>query len=268
MKRNAITRIILYSILALTLTGILISGLGMNGLNFIFTFGSGGTVVEGEVTFNASQIKNLEINWAAGSVEIRAADTDHITISEVRSENSKHKMVYNLSGDTLQLDYASGKISIGFGNRNLPNKDLVITVPKDWVCKELEIDGAALSIDIQDVTVGKFELDGASCDVNVVGTVEQVDIDGASTDISISSFHPISSVQIDGASCKLELILPKECGFLVQMDGLSCRFHSDLDYSKSGGTYAYGNRQCVVDIDGISCDVTIQENPVWPITGE
>lgn len=267
MRRNAITRIILNSILALTLTGILISGLTMGGLNFIFTLGSNGTVVEGEVTFEASRIKNLEIDWVAGSVQIRAADTDRITVSESRPKDNKYKLTYKLSGNTLELDYAGGAVSIGFGNWSMPSKDLIITVPKDWVCGALEIDGASLDIELQDLNVGKIDLDGASCTLDFVGKVDSVDIDGASADITLNCANRISAINVDGASCDLKVILPKECGFLVEMDGLSCSFYSSLDYSQGNGSYSLGDRHCKVNVDGVSCDVTIQENPIGPITG-
>lgn len=265
MKRNAIARIIIYSILALILTAVLIVGMGIDGFGFHMNIGGDGTTVEDELTLEAAQIKDIDIDWAAGSVKILVADTDRITVTEVCSKDCKYKMTYKISGSSLELDYGETKISIGFGNGSIPSKDLFITVPRDWVCGTLDIDGAALEIDIQDLTLTKFELDGASCDVNFVGAVDQVDIDGASTNIRISSFHPVSNINIDGASCDLELTLPKGCGFLVQMDGLSCSFHSELAYTKANGAYSYGNGQCKVEIDGLSCDVTIQENAVWPI---
>lgn len=266
MKRNAIVRIILYSFLALTLTCVMIGGILAEGFTFGINISTGGTTVDDELTLDASQIKNMEIDWAAGSVEIRTADTDHITIQEIRPENAKYKMTYKISGSTVELHYGSTKISIGFGNGNIPSKDLIITVPKNWVCGELEIDGAALDIEIQDLAVDKIDLDGAACSVDFNGSVDRIDIDGASADITLNCTNRISAINVDGASCDLDVILPKDCGFLVEMDGLSCSFYSDLDYSRSSGSYSFGDQHCRVNVDGISCDVSIQENLVWPIT--
>lgn len=264
MKTNAMVRIILYTLATVLLIFFLGAGLSQREITVGFGY-SGGTVVEEQVQVEPTQIKNIAIDWAAGSVEILTADTDQITISEARPENSKYKMTYKISGDTLKLAYATGTIGIGFGNWDFPSKDLLIVVPRDWVCEELEIDGAALEINVQDLTIDQFELDGASCDVNLVANVNEVEIGGASTKIHVSSSKPISSIQIDGASCDLELTLPKDCGFLVEMDGLSCNFYSELDYTNGNGTYTYGDKYCKVYVNGISCHVTIQENPVWPI---
>ena len=266
MKRNAIVRIILYSFLALTLTCVMIGGILAEGFSFGIDFDIGGSTVEDELSLEASQIKSIEIDWAAGAVEIRTADTDRITVQEVRSDKANTKMTYKLSGNTLQLNYGNAKISIGFGNGNIANKDLIITVPKDWVCEELEIDGASLDIDLQDLNVEKIDLDGAACTMKFTGCVDRVDIDGASADITLNCVNRISVINVDGASCDLDVILPMDCGFLVEMDGLSCSFYSDLDYSRSNGSYSFGDQHCRVNVDGISCDVSIQENLVWPIT--
>lgn len=259
MKSNAIARIIIYAIVAIVLISILCGFLIMD--TFVINIGSdNGTVVEGETSIDASEIKNIEIDWAAGSVEIIVTDADHITISEVMPEDSKYKMTYKISSNTLKLEYATGVFSIGFGDWSIPKKDLIITVPKDWICEELEIDGASLAINIQNLTIEKFDLDGASCDVFFAGSLDRIDIDGASTSLTLSCTNQISAINIDGASCDLDLTLPQGCGFLLQMDGLSCDLHTDLSGVTADGKTVYGNGHCKIDVDGISCDVTIAES--------
>lgn len=264
MKGNAIARIVLYSILALLLIGILLVGIAADGLMFQLGDPSG-TVVENEGNVDAANVKGIEIDWAAGSIDIVIADTDKITFKETAPENSKYKMTYEVSGNTLKLSYGQPTISFGIGS--IPNKDLVITVPRDWVCEELEIDGASLDINLQDLTIGKIDLDGASCNLNFTGSLEKMEADGAATKITLVCGNRISSIDIDGASCDLNLTLPKDCGFLVEMDGLSSSFYSDLEYRSGNGSYSFGDQHCKVNVDGISCDVSIQENLVWPIEG-
>lgn len=258
MRRNAIARIVLYSVLALVLTGILVTGILTD--SFMVHFGSeSGTVVEHEASVAAADVRKIEIDWAAGSVEFVTADTDRITFRETSSENSKYDMSYSLHGDTLQLDYSSTGFTIGFGNHNFPSKDLVVTVPRDWVCGELQIDGASLTIDIQDLTVGTLDLDGASCDISFSGNLDELEVDGASTNITLSCINRISRISMDGASCDLELTLPEDCGFTLSMDGLSCDLHTQLPCSAINGRTVYGDGYCEINVDGLSCDVTILE---------
>ena len=73
MKRNAIARIIIYSILAVVLTIVLLAGILLNG--FSIDFGSsGGTTVGSETSIDVSGIKKLDIVWACGDVSISESD--------------------------------------------------------------------------------------------------------------------------------------------------------------------------------------------------
>lgn len=257
MKANAIARIVLYSILALLLIGILLVGIAADDL--MFQLGDpNGTVVENEGYVDAANVKAFEIDWAAGSINIVIADTDKITFQETAPENSKYKMTYEVSGNTLKLSYGQPTISFGIGS--IPNKDLVITVPRDWVCEELEIDGASLDINLQDLTIGKIDLDGASCNLNFTGSLEKMEADGAAQKITLVCGNRISSIDIDGASCDLNLTLPKDCGFLLEMDGLSCDLYTELPGTSTNGQTVYGDGHCKINVDGVSCDVTITES--------
>ena len=131
MKANAIARIVIYSLLILIFAGILLAGIGIGGLTFHIDSGSG-TVVENEASVSADGIKNLEINWASGSVKIESAETDRITFRETSSSDSKYRMTYQLSDNTLKLNYGTTGISISL--ISIPSKDLIITVPHGWIC--------------------------------------------------------------------------------------------------------------------------------------
>ena len=258
MKRNAIARIIIYSILALVLTGILVSAIAWNELSFDFG-DSNGTVVEQEGNVAAADIRNLEIDWAGGNITIYRGDTDRIIFSETAPEDCKHQMVYTVSGNTLKLSYSKGNIGIGFGNWNVPDKDLTIIVPQDWECEALEIDGAALSIIIENLIVDTLELDGAACDFSFIGEVRRVDVDGTSADLHLECLNRVEQIDIDGASCELDLILPKNCGFTVDMEGISYGLNTDLPCTNQNGQKVYGDGQCKINVDGISCEVNISE---------
>ena len=81
MKRNAIARIIAYSILLFVLIGMLIGGLLTNG--FVFSIHhSSGTVVDYEARVDAAPIEEISINWVGGTVVIKAEDVDHIIFRE------------------------------------------------------------------------------------------------------------------------------------------------------------------------------------------
>lgn len=259
MKTNAMVRIILYTLTIVLLVFLLCVGLGLREITLDLGYGNG-TTVEGEATFDTSEIRNINIDWAAGSVTIRADETDCITVTEVLPEGCEHKMAYKVSGDTLKLSYSNGVIGIGFGNWSGPSKDLIITVPIGWVCEELQIDGAALKIELDGITVGNLELDGASCNLTFFGSAEEVEIDGAATKILMEFDNRVSEISVNGASCELDLTLPKDCGFQVEMDGLGCDFQSELSGISQNGSYTYGDQHCKIEVDGLGCKVSIQDH--------
>ncbi|MBQ9762093.1 MAG: hypothetical protein IJV82_03350 [Oscillospiraceae bacterium] len=251
MKANAITRIVIYSILILLLVGILCAGLGQ-GLPFI-QLGQKGTPVYGEVKIAPNEVSSLSIDWIAGSILITAADTDSIIISE-EGEKDNNRMSYRIEGDTLHLSYSDG---FHFGFFSTPTKKLNVIVPRDWNCAMLEIDGASLRISTTDLTIGTLELDGASNQLSISGSIEKLDCDGASNSITMNCANRPSNIDLDGASCKLNLTLPKDCGFRAELDGINCDLNSHLPYSHRDDYYAYGDEYCHITTDGISCDITI-----------
>lgn len=256
MKTNAIVRIVIYSIVLLLLVALLLAGLGIGTFMFQYNGGSS-NYITGEGTVVAEQIEKLQIDWAAGSINIVTADTDVITFTENGYGGENDRMAYTQNGSTLKISYSKPAIQIGFVS--LPSKDLTITVPKDWECKELELDGASLDIRIDGLNVKEFDIDGASNTVSFTGSFHSLSCDGASCEMNMVCLSKPSKIDMDGAACSLTLTLPQDCGFLVEIDGLSCDFDSDFAYTSGNGSYSSGDGYCKIDADGISCEIDIRK---------
>lgn len=257
MKTNAIVRIVLLSLLALVLIGILLTGILADSFAFHIG-GSSGTTIEYEASVDAATVRNIEINWACGNVVVKTENVDQIIFRETSDTDIKHPMTYNCTDGELELNYSNATVSFGFNNQQ--EKNLVVIVPLDWVCQELTIDGAALEVTINGLTVSELSIDGAATRLNFSGSVDMLDIDGAGCEVALNCVSSPNSISMDGAGCELTVMLPKDCGFLVQMDGLGCSFHSDMECSGSNNTYSYGDRYCRINVDGLGCDVSIRES--------
>jgi len=256
MKTNAIIRIVIYSLVILILVAILCAGLGIGTLSF--QVGSlSGDYKTGAGSAPANTVTDLEIEWAAGSVRIETADVDWISFQESGSTGEKDAMAYAIKGSTLHISYGKSPIKIGLVST--PEKDLTITVPRDWVCKALELDGAALDVEIYNLNVGTFDIDGASNKIDFYGAFTSLSCDGAACELNMICTDRPREIDLDGAACQLDVVLPKDCGFSVQIDGLSCDFQSDFDYVRSEDRYVSGDCYCSIDADGISCDVKVRK---------
>lgn len=287
MKTNAIVRIVFFSLAILVLLGILLAGLAFRLFmydtnSFVYNqtlpVASDGMTTQGAA--DAKQIRNLDIDWVSGSIVIQPdANAADITISETYVDSTKYRMVYKQSGNTLKIQYCEDSITFpSFGINIDYSKDLVITVPADWVCGSLDIDAASAKVVVSDLTIQEVDFDGASGTCDFINCqVDQLDVDGASGDIKFSGTLNVldfdgasascylevtnipSRISMDGMSGDLDLTLPENCGFTVSIDATSSDFHSDFPTVMSGGDYVYGDGHCRISFSGMSGDLTIRK---------
>lgn len=283
MRTNAIVRIILFSLAILVLLGILAVGLGIG--TFMFNTDSGidtGSHISIETvasvgSVNASEIRELEIEWAAGSITIKpSADTDQITFSETEQSQDKYRMVWTRAGDKLSIKFCETQVFFGVSFDQA--KDLVITVPQDWVCQELSLDVASADLEVTNLTINEVDFDGASgictfenCnvvdmemdtasgDVEFTGTLSTFAFDGMSANCHVAVTNVPSRIDMSSMSGDLDLTLPEDCGFTVSMDAMSSEFHSDFETTTSNGHHVHGNGSCSINVDAMSGDVTIRK---------
>lgn len=286
MKTNAIIRIALCTLGILVLTSALLIGLGV--WNYGFSHETGGNfhssgvshasgVVDSQAfTADPAQIHNINIQWAAGNITIQPSD--QVTDIRIAESAGDDQMVCKISGSTLTIQYGkSPNQFISMGTTTVA-KDLVITVPSGWVCREMEIETAAANVDIKNMTIGELDFDGASglcslencritaLDVDVAsgdltysGVLDSLDFDGASADCTLILTECPSQIDLDGMSGKLDIALPSDCGFTVSTEGLSSDFSSDFQTTYRSGCHYYGDGSCKIEVDAMSGSVTIHD---------
>lgn len=282
MKRNAIARIIIFSLIALILSGILVTGILVD----IFAFREGNwdmDAVEGTVSsvgeVEADTVSSIHIEWASGNIRILPGDVDKITFAESEVNKENHRMVWRISGNKLNLQFSKdGVFFTPFGTNVTISKDLVITVPRSWKCNELSLDVASANVEITDLSITEVDFDGASgeCDfrncavdqlsvdtasgnIRFYGSLNKLDCDAASADCEIAVTNIPSRIELDSASGDLELTLPEDTGFRVSFSTLSGDFDSEFPTSMSGGDYICGDGRCRIEMDAMSGNVTIRK---------
>ena len=277
MRRNAIVRIVLFSILALSLVGVLIGGIAFKRYSApgIIVRGTTEAPVVSRNHFNAEEIDRLNIDWAAGKIVILPVEGSEIAVTE-ELLGEEDEMVLKLDGSTLYVEYAENAVSLNFGSMN--KKNLYIIVPQDWVCKELEIDAASATVQAELLTIQKLasstasgshtfrdckverlKLETVSGDLDYSGTLDKLDFGGVSAqaDVVVTNFP--KSIDVETVSGDVNLTLPKECGFTLEKDTVSGHFSSELETRKENGKYVYGDGQCKIDVEGVSASITIRK---------
>lgn len=278
MKRNAIFRIILFSFLAVVLVGVLISGIAlkkyqMPGIVVRKSFDA--PEVSGN-KFNAGEIDRLKIEWAAGSIVLVPVEGNKISITE-ELLGEDESMVLKKDGSTLYVQYCEGAVGIPFGSGSL-KKNLYITVPQDWECKELEIDAASATVQGEYLTirelasstasgthtftncqVGTLKMETVSGDLNFTGTLEKLDFNGVSAQLDLALTNAPKSIELESVSGDLNLTLPESCGFTVDQDTVSGRFSSELPTTEQNGKIVYADGHCEIEVEGVSASVHIRK---------
>ena len=286
MKASAIIRIIAFSVAIILLSFILLSVIDYN---YYF---ENGRLHSYEMAVPAptespreinqydftAQIQNIEIDWVAGSITIHPSDSlSNIIVEERSPAESQHNMVVKQSGQTLKIEFAEDRIKFDlFSNNKVVSKDLVIRVPKNWNCNNLEIDAAATDVNIQSLSIRELDFDGASgnlildnCnieeldidtasgDVEFVGTLENLDFDAASAKFYGEFYNSPRSLKLDSMSGDLKLVLPEATGFELNMDTMSGSFDTDFSVGKHDKTYICGEGQCKIKVSAMSGDVSV-----------
>ena len=286
MKTNAIVRIVLFSIAILVLGGILVGGM------LLYTFAANtdwgnvseyvggffattdGTVASvGEIS--AAEVKNIEIDWTSGSVTINKADVDTISFAETPGLDENQKMLWKLQGDTLVISNSRYRVIIGISK----SKDLVVTVPMDWDCKDLEIETVSADITVDSLTVedvaisavdGKCDFLGncaiadlnietVSGDITFKGTLGKLECEAVDADFRGTFTSAPNRLYLNSVDGSFDLKFPVDIGFTAALNTVSGNFTSYFPTTNSGNRYVCGDGACTIEINSVSGGLTINK---------
>lgn len=285
MKRNAIIRIILWS---LTLV-VLLTALGW-GMSYSLPARKGWNIAdatevdatESPVEFpadslnygtSAGDIRSIQVDWVSGNIRIEPTDIDHIRVSEAAAHKNAEAMLCRKEGDTLKISYRRGDIA---SLKGIGTKDLTIQVPKGWACQKLEVDAASPKISVQgltvdevsldtaggesrfeDCTLGKLEADTASGNLYLTGALDELEFDSASGGVEAELDNVPSEISMDTASGSMLLTLPKDASFTASLDTMTGKFQSEFETTRSGNGYLCGDGGCKIEMESMSGGLTV-----------
>lgn len=187
MKAGLIGKIVVSSLIAIVLIGILIFGLNTRfGFeDFIDKAKDSGSAAEGGKSYSYTapieDVEGLNIQWVDGPIVLEFCEGEEIIITESCTEalRDEDKLKLDTSGDTVKVNWngSSWKQWSGFMNKS---KSLKVELPKKLKLSELEIGAASSSIDLSGIYVeDKISLNSTS------GTIKAEDL--RAPEISLSN---------------------------------------------------------------------------------
>lgn len=226
------------------------------------------------VSFDASEVKKLHIEWVSGNVTLKTADQHNVTFRV--DGDSALPFSYQLSGNELDLRYPADNAlwKPAWGSKNL-----TVTVPQSWYARETNIDVVSAVVEVDglsteelklDTTSGPINASGLCCDqivastvsgnVSLEGTAEELKLDTTSGRCQAELDERVREIELDSVSGELELILPESLGFEAEVDTVSGSFRSDIPTTASSkGIYTCGNGECGISVDTVSGSISIQK---------
>lgn len=229
--------------------------------------------MDGQLHFNADNITELEIHWAAGTMIIQPGDVSDITIAETKQNTDKALAVSSHDGK-LEIRFQKGWES-DESTAPLSPKDLHITVPRDYTLRDLEVESTGDRVTLRNMTIGELEFEGAATRLDLDGcTIKQLDVDTVSGQVGFTgnldkldfegasaAFTGVfqanpSTLDFESTSGKLDITLPKGSGFTATLDG---SLTSDFSTKQQGNTHVTGDGSCRIRVEGPSGGLTVRE---------
>ena len=226
------------------------------------------------VSFDASEVKKLHIEWVSGNVTLKTADQHNVTFRV--DGDSALPFSYQLSGNELDLRYPADNAlwKPAWGSKNL-----TVTVPQSWYARETRIEVTSAVVEVDGLSTEELKLDSTSgpitasglcCDqivastvsgnVSLEGTAEELKLDTTSGRCQAELDERVREIELDSVSGELELILPESLGFEAEVDTVSGSFRSDIPTTASSkGVYTCGNGECGISVDTVSGSISIQK---------
>lgn len=279
MKRNAIARIVVNSLILVVLLSVLMAGMKTSLFSSRKTGKDYGDRAQLEQTLFSEEIREIEIHWVSGQITMETGSENSICVTEDFSGDEKDAMVCHTDGKRLIIEFCeNGEKGFGFFG-HMPEKNLNISVPSGWEGKQVTVESASADVVMNRCTVNKIDLRNASGEGRFTEcAIDELEVDTVSGNIAFSGSlnqlkcssvsaecdfvltnHP-RKMNMDTVSGDLNLTLPEDCGFSVDLDAVSGKLHSDFPTVSNGDALIYGDGACRIDISGVSADVYLKKN--------
>lgn len=293
MKTSAFIRIVVYSFIALVLTGVLIWGIGGNHNLNLFSFnlfgGSGFSYNDdnykiGGGEISKDQVNEIEVNWTAGEVKIvpysgNGTSSDVIFFTEESGSKleERYEMRYKVEDGVLKIMFAKPNVKFQGIFKSL-EKDLVINVPVGTALTDVTIDTVSANINMENITVqNQFDLETISGDIDgalltadvmdaetVSGEIrwneanfDSVSADSVSGEINVSFLTVPANIQMETVSGGMTLGLPENDGFSVEYDKVSGEFDCEFNVTIDKSMAAYKNGEAKIKLETVSGNMKI-----------
>lgn len=287
MKRNAIARIVIWSLVAVLLTSLLVVGISSSPSSFFtgdWSLGAMGVTYKNSALYNVGggtvtdEFQSIKVNWTNGKINIEAYDGEDTVISETEVAEKENKLRWRVEDGVLKIQQMAA--GMRFGLKQTPKKTLTVKIPSsaaeklkfvntDSVSAEvniigvaasgkIEIDTVSGSAELKNIKTARLDIDTVSGEVNAEGEISELESDSVSGNITVSSAIPLEKLDCDSTSGNIGLTIPKNSGFTLKADTVSGDISCGLPtVSESKNRRVCGDGSADFETDTVSGDLII-----------
>ncbi len=249
----------------------------------------------GGASFTQAQVREVEIDWMGGGVEITQSVDGEVRVSEeTELADDAERMHYYLSGTTLKIRYCASGLRV-----RQTEKNLQVSIPAGT---SLELDCASARVSALDSlelsslsfesASGGFEAERIRCtgeaDVETTSgnieilelTADELSVETASGSVAIEKlsvreleadtasgeiFFGLQAActgEIDTASGRVELKLLDGLGSDILFRSATGQFRTKKEYGKAGSRYTFspeqGKGSCQLNVETFSGDLAVE----------
>ena len=287
MKRNAIARIIIWSLVAVLLTSLLVVGISSSPSSFFtgdWSSGIIGVTYKNSARYNVGggpvtdEFHSIKVNWTNGKINIEAYDGEDTVISETEVAEKENKLRWRVEDGVLKIQQMAA--GMRFGLKKTPKKTLTVKIPSnvaeglkavtsDSVSAEVTITGISASdkieidtvsggADLKNIKTEKLDIDTVSGSIKAAGEFTELESDSVSGDVTVSSATLLKKLDCDSTSGNIRLTIPKNSGFTLKADTVSGDISCGLPtVSESKNRRVCGDGSADFETDTVSGDLII-----------
>lgn len=287
MKRNAIARIIIWSLVAVLLTSLLVVGISSSPSSFFtgdWSLGIIGVTYKNSALYNVGggtvtdEFQSIKVNWTNGKINIESYDGEDTVISETEVAEEENKLRWRVEDGVLKIQQMAA--GMRFGLKKTPKKTLTVKIPSnvaeglkavtsDSVSAEvtitdisasdkIEIDTVSGGANLKNIKTEKLDIDTVSGSIKAAGEFTELESDSVSGDVTVSSATPLKKLDCDSTSGNIRLTIPKDSGFTLKADTVSGDISCGLPtVSESKNRRVCGDGSADFETDTVSGDLII-----------
>ncbi len=249
----------------------------------------------GGASFTQAQVREVEIDWLGGSVEITQNADGEVRVSEeTELTGDAERMHYYLSGTTLKIRYCESGLRVRQTEKNLQvSLPTGISLELDCVSARVSVlDSLELSRLSFESGSGGFEAERVLCsgaaDLETVSgnieilelTADELSVETASGSVAIEKltareleadtasgemFFGLQAAcvgEIDTASGRVEVKLLDGLGGDILFRSATGQFRTKKEYGKAGSRYTFfperGKGSCQLNVETFSGDLVVE----------